>query len=533
LGAPVEPFGILQKTSLIGLDFGTSSLKLVHLVKKEGGLVLVKADLKEYSRPEDAASREAECLSFLKEFLSGVNIRKTQFAGCINSDRTAVRIVTVPPMPPQELKEAIRIEAKNYFPFPMDEALLEFEVLGETFEDGIKKLRVVVATSSRKTVEDITAVLRKAGVKPAAVVPVPYGLYKLVQLSPKSKEEKTQCVVDVGYSSTECLIVKGKNLMFSRKIPLAGQDFTKALTGVLATEQGRTQLSLAEAERIKREVGIPPETESRMVGDKIASMQVLSMLRSPLEQLAAEIDRSFGYYREQNNSHEINTLVLSGRGASLKGLPRFLSQELGLEVEVDHPLRDLKIDARGLVTEEGLHFFAPAFGAVMCAGESINLLPPEIREETKQTVKRAALKSAVTGAVLTLVLIYVGMQLQLTNYKKRIEVAQLELSSLQFELEKAEEKSVAMRLIAGEPYWEDVFMDLSNIVGGPIALTDWRMEGKKMTIRGTITAQEKEGFLAVFIANLERAVFNNVKLVTAKEMRGKSATEFELECWVD
>ena len=533
MGASVEPFGILQKNSLVGLDFGSSSLKLVHLVKRESGLALAKADLREYSRPEDGAARSAETLSFLKEMLSGIDVRKTQFAVCINSDRTAMRVVTVPPMPPEELKEAVRLEAKNYFPFPVEDAVLDFEVLGETFEEGIKKLRVIVATTPKAAVDNVISLFKKAGLKPSALMPVPYAFYKLFQLSAKAKEDKTLCLVDVGYSCTECLLLKGNHLMFSRKIQVSGRDFTKALTGVLATEQGKTQLSWDEAERIKREVGIPHDAESKTINNKLSTVQMLSMLRAPLEQLAGEIDRSFGYYREENNGEDIQTLLLSGRGAALKGFPRFLSQELGVEAKAEIPLCDFK----DFKTDAGMHFFAPAIGAATLAvgggRTGINLLPLEIKEETKQTMKRAALKSAVAVIILTLIFIYAGLQLQLSNYKKRVEVAQLELSSLRFDLAKAEEKSTAMRLLAGEPYWEDVFMDLSNIVGGPITLTGWRKEEKRMIIRGTITAQEKEGFLSFFISNLERAVFNGVKLVTARETPDKSATEFELECWVD
>lgn len=530
MGASVESFGILQKNSLVGLDFGASSLKLVHLLKRDSGLALAKADIREYSRPEDEAARSAETFAFLKEMLNGIDVRKAQFAVCVNSDRTAMRVVTVPPMPPEELKEAIRLEAKNYFPFPVEDAVLDFEVLGETFEEGIKKIRVIVVTTPKAVVDNVISLFKKAGLKPSALIPVPYAFYKLFQFSAKAKEDKTQCLVDVGYSCTECLLMKGSHLMFSRKIPVSGKDFTKALTGVLATEQGKTQLSLDEAERIKREVGIPHEGESKTINNKISSIQILSMLRAPLEHLAGEIDRSFGYYREENSSDEIQSLLLSGRGAALKGFSRFLSQELGVEVKVDLPLPELKTDA-------GMHFFAPAIGAASLAGGAgragINLLPLEIKEETKQTMKRAALKSAVAVVALALIFIYAGLRLQFSNYKKRIDVARLELSSLRFDLARAEEKSLAMRLLAGEPYWEDVFVDLSNIVGGPILLTGWRKEGEKMILRGTITAQEKEGFLSFLISNLEQAVFNSVKLVTARETPDKSGTVFELECWVD
>jgi Tfp pilus assembly PilM family ATPase len=95
----------------------------------------------------------------------------------------------------------------------------------------------------------------------------------------------------------------------------------------LVSDKGKIKLSLEEAERIKREVGIPPEGESKMIDDKILTTQLLSMIRSPLEQLVNEIDRCFDYYREESGGGKIDSLMLFGGGALLKGLQQFLVQK--------------------------------------------------------------------------------------------------------------------------------------------------------------------------------------------------------------
>lgn len=522
---------LLQKTSWVGLDFGSSSLKLVQLVKREGRWVLVKTDSIEVPSSAGHESKE-DLLPALKELLKDIDIKKSDFIVSVNCPQTALRIITIPSMPKAEMRESIRMEAQNFFPFAIHEAGLDFEILGEVFEDGVKKIRVCVGTSPRKTVDASLSLLRKVGIKPLSIVPVAYALQKLSQFASDVSNETVHGLFDIGYQYTEGVIFKGKEPIFCRKIPVAGRDFTKALMVALVSGQGLTELSLAQAEKVKREVGIPLQQEYEILENKFSTGQILSMLRAPLEQLSDEMDRCLHYYREETGGGAVDFLTLTGGGAFLKGLVSALSENLGLEVRLGYPLKGLTVD-RQVERSEGLHHHAVALGAALSFGEGINLLPPELKEVTKRTFKRATVQSVAVSVLLIAAFIFVGMRLQLTSFQKRIDAAHLELSSLQPQLEEAEKESLAREILASEPYWDDVFKDLSNITGESLYLTQLAMTDQAIRIKGRIFSGEKEGVLSSFIMNLESGVLKDVRLVTSREIPDQGVSEFELRGWVD
>lgn len=253
---------LLKKEYIIGLDIGSSSVKMAEFASRDDGLHLVRTDLKEIPQAHDEESREKETLSALKGVLKGVDLRRSRVAAGINCPKTAIKIVRVPYMPKSELGEGIRLEAKSYFPFPIDDAVLDFEIFGETVEKGARLYDVAVAVSPRGTVNKYLSLLEKAGVKPTALVPPPIALYRLCS-ELYSKEKKTVCFIELGGAASELVICRGEALIFSRKIPVTGNDFTTAMTGALASERGRMELSLEEAENIKKKQAYPLRQNQR------------------------------------------------------------------------------------------------------------------------------------------------------------------------------------------------------------------------------------------------------------------------------
>ncbi len=538
---------MFKKDYIVGLDIGSSSLKLVEFMKKEDGLHLVKACLEEIVPAKDESFRRKEILPALKKILREVDTKKSKFIININCPETAVRTITVPRMPKGELRDCIKLEAKNYFPFPIDEALLDYEISGDIVENGVKKYQVVVATTPGKTVDEYLSLLKKAGIKPGAFVPIPYTLQKSAQAL-YSKGDKivpvkhplsngVNCFVELGYYHTELVILKGRDLLLSRKIPVAGSDLTKAMTAVLVSDRGRTELTLEEAEKIKREVGIPGGDECKVIDDKISTTQILPMVRAPLEQLVSEIDRCFDYYREETGDRRIDSLMLLGGGAALRGISKFLSEGLGIEVTIGDPLAGLKTDTAAIgdpfTYETVAYRLGPAIGAALSRGKGINLLPSEIKDVKKRIFIRTTVEIVVVAVILILEFVYIGMRTQLSNYQKKIDVARHELSNLQPPLERIATQNSANNILAEEPYWEDIFKELSNITPGDVYITELDMENKSIKVKGVIFSEEREEALSGFIFALEKGIFKNVKLVTTKEVEGKKANEYELRCWVD
>jgi len=526
--------GIFKKDFIVGLDIGTSSIKMAQFLKKEDGLHLVKVAKEEIAPTSDESSAEKEILASLQKLIRGIDIKKSKFIVSINCPKTAITRVTVPYMPKTELTDGIRLEAKNYFPFPIEDALIDFEIVGEVMEKGIRKYQVLISTSPKNTVNECLFLLKEIWIRPGSFIPPAYALQKLIEVF-LSKEDKIQCLVDIGSHHTELAIFsaeggKGKNLIFSRKIPVTGSDFTKAMTDVLASDRGRTELSFDEAEKIKQKIGIPSEGESRMIDEKISTTQIFSMLRAPLEQLVNEIDRCFDYYREEISGGKVDSLVLLGQGAFLKGLAGFLSKELAIEVRLGIPLEALKLKSAtiSLKAEDSCRF-ALAIGAGLSEGRGINLLPPEIKDQTKRTFKRTTFEAVSIGVILILAFIYIGMKIQLNNFQKKISVARMEYSSLGPQLSQVEAQS----LLADEPYWEDVFKELSIIIPADIYLTEFSLENRTLRMRGIVVSGKREESLSNFILALEKGIFRNVKLVTTKEIRERAANQFELICAID
>lgn len=542
---------IFKKKYVVGLDIGSSSIKVVQCIKKENRLQFIKADFRKIQTDDDLLLRDKEIVSALKSLLIGINIRESHFIISINCPKTAIRKVTVPIMPKNELTDGIRLAAQSYFPFPIENALLDYEIVNEFVEGEVKKYQVLVAVSPRNTIDRYLSILRKVGVEPHSIIPVPYALQKLAEAT-STATDQAKCLVDIGEQFTEAVIYPGtgevsaqpekdalsgnkKSLLLFRKILIAGNNFTKALTMALISEKGKVELSYDEAEKLKQEVGLPPENEQRIIDGKISTVQILSMVRQPLKSLADEIGRCFDYYSRETGGEKVALLELLGGGAYLKGLNRFLSEELGINVRVGDPLEGQKIDFDkvGSSLKENSSQFAVAIGLTLTEDEGINLLPIEIKEKIKRTFKRSIIELISVGAICIIIFVLIGMFIHLENVRNRIEVANRELSSLQHQLKKIEMQNLINKILVDKPYWGDVAKELSNIVPDHIYLTRLSMANKMLRMEGVIMAEEKEKIISDFVSVLENGIFNNVKLVSIQEMKNRNKDEFELTCFID
>lgn len=542
-----------QAKSIIGLDIGTTSVKLTQMVNIEGELTLIKSALvdielqpqkthKETEATEKKSADNAEIdsqtatLAALKKALSGIDTKGAKVISVVNCPKTCARKIIAPHMPKQELTETVRWEAKNYIPFSLDKAILDFEILGEVMDKGVKKLNVAVAASPKETIDSQLSLFAQLGLKISAIIPISLALQNLVTRA-KLKPDETVAIVEMGATVTELNIFKNSRLEFSRKLPIAGDDITKSMTGALASDLGRVELSIGEAERIKKECGLPSPEKQEMIEGKISSAQILSLIRPMAEQLANEIERSFDFYREESHGGKVDKIILFGGGAQCKRLAEFLADELGIEVKIGNPLENIKA-LSGVVAEQEkiAHRLDLAIGAALGQTKGINLLPVELKEETKRLVEKVSLKAIATVAVMLLLLLYVGMRIQYAAYEKKLKAAKLEYRSLAPQMEVLRAKMLTDKFLLNKPYWEDVLKEISNTIPGNIYLSNLSMENDLVNLKGIITqsGQAAEGALSNFMLTLEKGILKNVSLVTMRKRdKDSTASEFEIRCEVD
>ncbi|MFH0887563.1 MAG: pilus assembly protein PilM, partial [bacterium] len=139
-------------------------------------------------------------------------------------------------------------------------------------------------------------------------------------------------------------------LQFTREIIIAGESITRSLTGVLISDQWQMSLTYDEAEKIKREYGIPAKGTTDKTPGGIELAHISEVIRPVLGQFLNEISRSFDYYRDHFQDAGISKVILSGGGAKMKGIEKFLSDGLNLPVETINPLQGIYFDPQQVDT---------------------------------------------------------------------------------------------------------------------------------------------------------------------------------------
>ena len=522
-----------RKDRFIGLDIGSSSIKLAELAHQQGKLVLLKLKLQKIDSREDNQDSQLDALKIL---FRDIKTKDAKINVVINCSQSCTKIPVIPFMPKSEILQALKWEMKNYMSFPIDQAVMDYEILQEIAEGGVKKLKVAVACCPQETVNRYLDLLSVAGIRPSIFTQHSFALKNVViNLCPK--ENETVAFLDIGYNFSELLIFQDKELVFSRKLPVAGQDFTQEMTQALVSDRGKTELTLEEAESIKKKYGIYSSNESEILEGKIACTQLISLLRPNLEKLVTEIERSFAFYREKEQGAPVELLLLLGGGGNLKNLTKNLSESLRIPVQLGNPLVAFPSSGPPLLSDEPetVNRFASALGAALASPCDINLLPIEIKQQTKLLIKRSSINALVTAVIVILILVYTGMRLRLEIYDKRVAAAELELRALSPQIEELPKQAFLSSILNQRIYWSDALKEISNLIPEPVDLTEMNAEEKLLTLKGQIKSPGLAGeqFLTEFMCSLQKGVFKEVNLISLKDLPEDKLNTFELRLGIE
>jgi len=522
-----------KRNRLIGLDMGSCSIKLAELADHRGEFILSQLRLQEIDSRKDNQGYQ---LDALKVLFRDINTRNARINVVINCSQSCTKIFVIPFMPKSEILQALEWQIRNCISFPIDQVVLDYEILQDIVEGGVKKLKVAVACCPRETVKKYLDLLSHAGIQPSLFTQHSFALKNVIE-GLCSNENKTVALLDIGGNLSELVIFQDGELAFSRKLPVTGCDFTEEMTHALVSERGKTELTLEEAESIKRKYGIHDSDDSQMLDATVTSVQLVSFLRPNLEKLVTEIERSLAYYREKEHGAPVELLVLLGGGGNLKNLTKHLSETLRIPVQLGNPLADFPSDGPSVLNgkPETAHYFASALGAALASPSDINLLPVEIRQQTRLLIKRSSIKALVTAVVVILVLVYAGMRIKLETYDKRVAAAELELGALSPQIEELPKQAFLCSILHKRIYWSDALKEVSNLIPEPACLTEMNAKENMLTVKGEIKSPGlvREQILTEFMGSLEKGIFNKVELISTKESSEGTLNTFELKLKIE
>jgi len=351
------------------------------------------------------------------------------------------------------------------------------------------------------------------------------------------EENKTVALLDIGSTFSELEIFQDRALVFSRKLPVAGQDFTLKMAQSLVSDYGKTELTLEEAESIKKKYGIHSSDDSEILEGKIASAHLIALLRPNLEKLTTEIERSFAFYREKEQGAPVELILLLGGGSNLKNLTKNLSESLRIPVRLGNPLGAFSSSGANLLSDEPetSHCFASALGAALASPSDINLLPIEIKQQTRLLIKRSSIEALVTAVVTILTLLYAGMRIKLGTYDRRIAAAELELGALSPQVEELPKQAFLGGIMNQRIYWSDALKEISNLIPEQVRLTEMNTKENVLTLKGKIKSPGpvREQVLTELMRLLEKGIFKEVNLISTRDSSEDELNTFELRLKIE
>jgi type IV pilus assembly protein PilM len=348
---------------VIGVDVGTNSVKVVQMKTTAKGLVLERIAIVPIRLTEgkgnvteasDAAVAEAVKTAVVN---SGTSIKDVCCS--IAGESVIVRYLQFPDMPNEELDYTVRLQAEEYIPFHLTDVNLDYQRLDTPTVEGGKRVDLLLVAVRKDLVSRRVELLKSIGLSPVVMDVDSFALLNCLEANYDFRPDEVVALVSIGASITNINIFIKSISRFARDISLGGNSITSAIASKLS-------ISFQDAEKTKISEGIVftkepgagggevsgvaeaiKGTVEKITGEKMddedKKTKLAGIIRQPIQNLITEVRRSLQFFENQPNGKPVTRVLLTGGGAKLQNLDKYMSDRLGLPVEIADPLKKIDI----------------------------------------------------------------------------------------------------------------------------------------------------------------------------------------------
>jgi len=416
---------MLSTQRILALNVGSGKLVLAEFSVKAGQA----PTMVRYGQAPLPADAEGEPLGMaveaaLREVMRETGIRPAPVLLALPGQTVFPRFVKLPSVARDKLAQMIQYEAEQNVPFPINEVVWDYELIGN--DDLGEQNAMIVAVKTETARVLIDAVVR-AGLDPELVDIAPMAIYNALRYNCPDLDG-CSLVVDIGARSTNLIFSEGEKV-FSRSIPVAGNAITQEIAKTF-------QMTNDDAESLKCAHGFVAQGGVFAVDDETLD-RISKVVRNVMTRLHAEISRSINFYRSQQGGTAPKRIFLTGGSAVMPHMDDFFKEKLQTEVLFLNPFVNIQLgaavdvarverDAFVLVEAVGL-----ALRRVLTCPVEINLMPSELVRSRVMRGRIPYFVGAAVGAVLSLAVwtLYAGSLVSL--YEKQQAMTGDELQARQ------------------------------------------------------------------------------------------------------
>lgn len=303
-----------------GLDLSPSSIKIIEAEQVRQAFKL--RAFGEAPTPANLASEiegdQALIAATVKKLAADAQVSSRNVVVALSEANIYSRVVELPLLTETELANAIKFEAEQYVPIPLEEVQIE-HVLLKTPPKGSEtaKMEVLLVAAQKKAVERLEQIITLADLTPVALETELLADLRAVSF----QIEGNGVLIDIGQNSTDVAVVLEGSLKQVSTIGSGGEALTRSIATSLS-------LQLSQAEQYKRAYGL----DSSQLEGKVAAA-----ILDPLNVIISQVKRSLMFIHQKYPNLALRKAVLTGGSALMPNLSSFLADQLGLEVLLGDP----------------------------------------------------------------------------------------------------------------------------------------------------------------------------------------------------
>jgi len=313
------------KKKLVGLDIGSSSLKLAEIISSSRGYVLNRFLQTPLPRGviTDGVLADPSALTLkIKELFRNSGCGRKGIVTSLAGNSVIIKKVTLDQISEAELRDLIHDEAGKYLPFDnMDDVNYDFQILGDNSYNP-NQMDIIIVAAKKDMVNSYLEAITAAGLNVMIMDVAPFVLESVYESNYEFDNDEIVVIINIGASTTGINVLKGGMSIFTRDFALAGNTITESL-------QEKYKVTFEEAEKIKIE-GIPDGSD----GDNLDLKNSILDFAQPI---CLEIERSIDYFRSTFGGEYIKHVLLAGGSAGIYNLTKNLSEKLNVKTEIINP----------------------------------------------------------------------------------------------------------------------------------------------------------------------------------------------------
>jgi len=337
-----------KRKNVIGLDIGSSSVKVVELKEGRNGFRLEHfgvSPLPHEAIVDGAVMDSPTVIDTIRDLWTESKTKTRDVVTSVSGHSVIVKKISLPLMTESELEESIQWEAERHIPFDINDVNIDFQIVGYGSENP-DFMDVILVAAKKDMINDYVSVIMESGLNPVVVDIASFAVENMLAINYDIEKEETVAIANIGATVTNLNILRNNISAFTRDVFKGGNEVTQEI-------QRQLHVDYEEAEKIKM----------GQQGDSSTQSVVQEVLKTASESLATEIGNTLEFFHSTSTYQKISKLYLSGGGAKIKDFDVILQQHIGIPVDMTNPFKKIEYSEKEFDVE-----YMREVGPVMAVG---------------------------------------------------------------------------------------------------------------------------------------------------------------------